>query len=182
MILPPYPSLRNKDTHSVAWNCYLLCAAGYAETSLQQATLWLEKEGIGPIFLGLKAGSIAGAAGGAVMAEALISYFSGEEAKRPLPDGLLLAGGSACGRQLLADPRLHLLVQQMCQESKPVGLLAPVFYPLVVLLKQQVEDSPTLFLQEEQTNEAFMGAFGPQLRQAKAAAHRVTQPTVGPGW
>ncbi len=143
-------------------NCYILCAAGYAETSVQQATLWLAQAGIEPIFLGLKSGSIPGAAGDAVPAAALISFFVGEEAIRPLPDGLLLAGGAACGRQLLTDPRVHLLVQQMGQAAKPVGFLHPVSYPFVALLNQQAGERPFL-LQEERTIGEFMNAFWQQV-------------------
>jgi hypothetical protein len=149
-------------------NCYILCAAGYAETSTQQAKLWLEREGIEPIFLGLKAGSISGAAGGTVAAEALISFFIGAEAKRPLPHGLLLAGGAACSRQFLTDPRVHLLIQQMRQAAKPVGFLHPVSYPLVFLMKQQVGEH-TFRLQEDQPINEFMNAFASQLFQAGTA-------------
>ncbi|HRQ38830.1 MAG TPA: DJ-1/PfpI family protein [Chloroflexota bacterium] len=148
-------------------NCYLLCAAGYAETSMQQAVAWLQRAGIAPIVLGLKSGSIAGAAGSTVPAEVLISSFIGEEAQRPLPDGLLLAGGSACGRQLLTDPRVHLLVQQMCQAAKPVGFLHPVSYPFVDLLNQQADEQPFL-LQKRQAHDDFMCVFGKRLYQAQA--------------
>lgn len=153
-------------------NCYILCAAGYAETSVQQARLWLQKEGIEPVFLGLKSGSILGSAGGTAPVEALISYFSGEEAPRPLPDGLLLAGGAACGRQLLTDPRVHLLVQQMQQAAHPVGLLHPLSYALVDLLRQQTEKRPQeqpLLLQEARAIAEFMNSFVQQLHQAGAS-------------
>lgn len=150
-----------------SWDCYILFAAGYAETSTRQAKLWLEREGIRRTFLGLKSGSIPGATGGAVPAEALISRFSGEEALRPLPDGLLVAGGSACGRQLLADPRVHFLIQQMEQASKPVGFLYPVSHPFVTLLQQQAEVHRFL-LQEEQTLDEFMNIFGQRIYQARA--------------
>lgn len=149
-------------------HCYLLCATGYAETSLEQARLWLQAAGIEPIFLGLKSGSISGAAGGTILAAVLISSFIGEEAKRPLPDGLLLAGGTACGRQLLTDPRVHLLVQHMGQASKPVGFLHPVSYPFVDLLNQQAGEQPFL-LQEGQAHDEFMCVFRQRLYQAQAA-------------
>lgn len=153
-------------------NCYILCATGYAETSVQQARLWLQKEGVEPVFLGLKSGSIPGCAGGSVPAEALISYFGGEEGQRPLPDGLLLAGGAACGLQLLTDPRVHLLVQQMRQVARPVGFLHPISYPLVDLLHQQTEKRPQeqpLLLQEARAIAEFMNRFVQQLHQVGAS-------------
>jgi hypothetical protein len=159
LLISQSPLFSSEGYKSLNGHCYLLCATGYAETSVQEARLWLQAAGIEPILLGLKSGSISGASGGRMLAQALISSFTGEEAKRPLPDGLLLAGGSACGRRLLTDPRVHVLVQQMCQAAKPVGLLHPVFYPLAVLLKQQAEDNPFLLLQEEQTTGAFMNVF-----------------------
>lgn len=146
-------------------NCYLLCAAGYAETSVQQAALWLTQAGLKPIFLGLKSGSIPGAAGGAVPAEVLISLLIGEGAIRPLPDGLLLAGGAACGRQFLTDPRVHLLVQQMQQASRCVGFLHPISYPLVDLLHRQAGERPFL-RQEGRTIGEFMNSFVQQLDHA----------------
>lgn len=143
--------------------CYILYAAGYAETSVEQAKAWLEKAGIEVRFLGLRSGFIAGAMGGVRLAEALISKFtSKDEDQRPLPDGLLLAGGVACGRQLLTDPRVHLLLNQMGQAAKPVGFLYPVSYPFVTFLQQQLIANSFL-LQEEKPPEKFIAAFLQQL-------------------
>ncbi|MFO7682898.1 MAG: hypothetical protein R6X34_22900 [Chloroflexota bacterium] len=90
----------------------------------------LALESVAPAFLGLKAGWIRGAAGRRVSAAVLISQVTGDDGERPLPRGLLLAGGAECGQHLLADPRVHLLVQYMLAAESPVGLLRPVCYPL----------------------------------------------------
>lgn len=124
----------------VLWNmyCYILCADGYAEKAVQEAGLILSGHGLAPAFLGLKAGWIRGAAGGRVSAEVLISQVTGEEGERPLPDALLLAGGAECGQYLLADPRVHQLVQQMLMADRPVGWLRPIYYPLLDLLENRL--------------------------------------------
>jgi len=153
----------------VKLNCYILCADGYTENAVQEARAILLTRRIVPVILGLKAGAIGGASGGSVPTEVLISLFIGEDGQRPLPDGLLLAGGAACGQQMLADPRVHLLVQQMLQAFRPIGFLHPVSYPLFELLHKKTHDSQFL-LQEKQTTAAFMNTFVQRLRQSGQAA------------
>lgn len=150
-------------------HCYILCADGYVEHTVQEARAILQTRGIEPMFLGLKAGVISGAFGERVATEVLLSQLVGEEGERPLPDGLLLAGGAACGRQMLADPRVHLLVQHLRQAARPVGFLHPISYPLFDLLDKQVRDSPFL-LQGEQTTAVFIRMFVKRLRQSEQTA------------
>lgn len=149
--------------------CYILCADGYIEDAVQEARAILLVERIVPGFLGLKAGTIEGTSGGRIPVEVLISLLIGEGGQRPLPDGLLLAGGAACGRQMLADPRVHLLVQHLRQAARPVGFLHPISYPLFDLLDKQVRDSPFL-LQGEQTTAVFIRMFVKRLRQSEQTA------------
>jgi hypothetical protein len=111
-----------------------------------------------PVFLGLKAGWIRGAAGRRVSPAVLISQVTGDDGERPLPRGLLLAGGAVCGQHLLADPRVHLLVQHMLAAESPVGLLRPVCYPLFDLLAKRSGGAPIL-VQESQTTADFVNAF-----------------------
>jgi hypothetical protein len=118
----------------------------------------LSGQGLAPTFLGLKGGWIQGAAGGRVVAEVLISQVTGEDEERPLPGGLLLAGGAECGQHLLADPRVHRLVHHMLAAECPVGLLRPVSYPLFDLLDKRVSGSPIL-LQHSPTTADFINRF-----------------------
>ena len=150
-------------------SCYVLCAAGYAEESMQRAKMFLVRGRVEPAYLGLKSGLISGGAGGSVLPQVLISLLVGEEAAWPLPDGLLVAGGAACGQQLLADPRVHALIQQMIVVAKPVGFLHPVFYPLVELLRQKVVDDPFL-LQEKPAGAEFFSIFGRRLYRSGTTA------------
>lgn len=136
---------------------YILCASGYAEEPVQEARKILSGIGITPTFLGLKTGRIDGDTGGRVFAEVLISQLLGE-GERPLPTGLFLAGGVACGQHLLADPRVHLLVCHMLSASRPVGWLRPVCYPLFELLAKKV-DGASFLLQETQPTADFITAF-----------------------
>ena len=138
--------------------CYILCADGYIEAAVQEARTVLSGMGWPPVLLGLKAGWIRGAAGGRVAAEVLISQMAGKEGERPLPDGLLLAGGAACGQFMLADPRVHLLVQHMLAAARPVALLRPAYYPLFDLLQKRSGGSPILW-QESQTIVGFVNVF-----------------------
>jgi hypothetical protein len=149
-------------------NCSILCATGYAEESVRQAGNFLRTEGISAVFLGLKSGSVTGATGTVMVPQALLSLFIGDEAESRLPDGLLIAGGAACGQQLLADPRVHRLIQTMHLASRPVGFLYPVSYPLVALLNQQMLPHPFL-LQERRASANFLHRFGKQLKQLEAA-------------
>ena len=148
-------------------NCAILYAAGYAEDSVRQATAFLQAEGIPTLFLGLKSGSVSGAAGEPLSPAALLSLFIGDEAQAPPPDSLLVAGGAACGQQLLADPRVHSLIQLMGRAAKPVGFLYPVSYPLLALQEQQPLPHPFL-LQEQRASADFMRRFGQQLLRAAA--------------
>jgi hypothetical protein len=118
----------------------------------------LSGQGLASTFLGLKAGWIQGAAGRRVYAAVLLSQVTGEDGERPLPRGLLLAGGAECGQHLLADPRVHLLVQHMLAAGRPVGLLRPVCYPLYELLAKRSGGAPIL-VQESQTTADFDNAF-----------------------
>ena len=123
--------------------------------------------GLPLVFLGLKAGWIRGAAGERVAAEVLISQVTGEDGERPLPGGLLLAGGGECGQHLLADPRVHLLVQQMLAAERPVGLLRPVCYPLFDLLAKRSGGSP-LLSQESQATADFANTFAQRFSETRS--------------
>ncbi len=130
---------------------------------MQQAILFLQAKGIQPTILGLKSGAIAGSAGASMPAEALISLLLSEEAERPLPDTLLIAGGDACGHQLLADPRVQQLIQKMVEAARPVGFLRPVSFPLIDLLSRKGADR-LFWYQEKQKTAEFMGIFVQQIR------------------
>lgn len=146
-------------------SCYILYAAGYDETIAEEAKAWLEKAGIQVSFLGLKSGFTRGGSGGGQIADILLSNLIHKEGKRPLPNGLLLAGGVACGRQLLTDPRVHLLLQQMSQAAKPLGFLQPVSYLFISFLQQQIK-TDTFLLQENLPLDQFMSTFLSQLLAA----------------
>lgn len=142
-------------------NCYILCATGYAEESVQRATSFLRANGFRVVFLGLKSGPIFSAEGASLTPTVLLSHFIGEDTKLPLPDTLLVAGGTACGQQLLADPRVHRLIQMMRLAAKPVGFLYPISYALVGLQSQQTWPQPFL-LQEQRMPTDFLSRFTQQ--------------------
>lgn len=125
----------------------------------------LSVQGLVPASLGLKTGWIRSAAGGRVAAEVLISHVMGEDGERPLPGGLLIAGGAECGQYLLADPRVQLLVQQMLAAARPVGWLRPVSFPLLDLLEKRSVGFPFL-LQESQTAVDFVNLFVQRLYES----------------
>jgi len=155
MIRSPYVSWRKVYLDRYY---YLVCANGYGEEAVKEARMILSGQGMTLAFLGLRTGWIRGAAGGRVEADVLISQVIDEHRERPLPSGLLLAGGVTCGQHLLADPRVHLLVQQMLTAGHPVGLLRPVSYALVDLLERRARGSLLLW-QEAQTTAEFIPAF-----------------------
>ena len=143
-------------------NCNVLYAAGYVEESVRQALTFLHKSGVQVAFLGLKSGAVSSASGMLSPPSALISQFNGDENEWLLPDSLLVAGGSACGQQLLVDPRVHSLIQRMSLMGKPVGFLSPVSYSLVERLNQS--NFPTTFLLQEQPKDFhFLQHFVEQL-------------------
>lgn len=129
---------------------------------MRQAKSYLQTVDVEPRLMGLKSGTVVSSLGKSAPAEALISQFVSAEAERPLPVGLLLAGGAACGQQMLADPRVHLLIQKMHLSGKPVGYLFPVYLPLVDLLSQKMMHHPFL-LQEAPHDTQFMQHFAKQL-------------------
>lgn len=132
------------------------------EESVKQAITFLHKNGVHVAFLGLKSGAVSSASGALSSPSALISQFNGDEIEWLLPDSLLIAGGSACGQQLLADPRVHSLIQRMSLMAKPVGFLSPVSYSLVERLNQFT--SPATFLLQEQPKDfLFLQNFVHQL-------------------
>ncbi|MCB8983262.1 MAG: hypothetical protein H6659_05540 [Ardenticatenaceae bacterium] len=148
--------------------CYILCADGYTEKAVQETKLVLASMGLAAAFLGLKVGRIRGAAGGHIFPEVLISQVTGEERERPLPDGLLLAGGAVCGQYLLADPRVQSLTWHMLATARPVGLLHPVCYPLADLLEKRL-NSFLLIQPEIQTTADFVNAFVQRLTESRQA-------------
>lgn len=157
-------------------NCYMLCAMGFAEKSAWQARTLLHAIGIKTTIVGLKTGTLVGSARTSAPVELLISLFIGEEVNRPLPDGLLLAGGQACGNQLLADPRVHRLIEKMAAAERPIGFLQPIFFPLVDLLSQKGINQP-FWLQEKQDTANFTNIFVQQLLQVKRVSQQVKPPT-----
>ena len=153
-------------------NCYLLCAMGFAEESAWHARTRLQAIGIKTPIIGLKTGTLIGSARTSAPVELLISLFIGEEGDRPLPDGLLLAGGQACGNQLLADPRVHRLIEKMAAAERPTGFLQPIFFPLIELLNQKGINQP-FWLQERQDTADFMNIFIQQLARVKRESQQV---------
>lgn len=160
-----------RPPHFLEWKvfldgyCCILCANGFAAEAVQETRMILSGIGLPPVFLGLKAGWIRGAAGERVAAEVLISQAAIENGERPLPGGLLLAGGAECGHSLLADPRVHLLVRHMLAAGRPVGLLRPVCYPLLDLLTKRSGGSP-LLLQESQATADFVNTFAQRFSES----------------
>lgn len=143
-------------------NCNILYAAGYVEESVGQAITFLHRSGVQVTFVGLKSGAVSSASGTVSNPSALISQFNGDEIDCVLPDSLLVAGGHACGQQLLADPRVHSLINAMNLMGKPVGFLSPVSYLLVERLNQS--NSPaSFFLQEQPDDFLFLQRFVQQL-------------------
>lgn len=136
--------------------CAILCASGYEENSLRRAQTLLANYPIQSCLLGLVSGPVAGADGRRLQTDGAISSLLADR-ERPFPTGLLLAGGAACHSQLMADPRVHLLMQQMLAASSVVGLLAPVSFQLVQTL--DAPGSHHLLLQNRQSTPAFMAEF-----------------------
>lgn len=160
--------------------CYILYANGYAETAVQEARIMLSNRGVILTYLGLRAGWIRSATGGYVSVEVLLSQVMGE-GERPLPNGLLLAGGAECGRYLLADPRIHELVQQMLAMSRPVGLLHPVYHLLFDLLDKRTSSFP-LLSQESQTMTEFVHTFVQRFGEAGQVGGRQPSFTQRPSF
>lgn len=158
-------------------NCNILYASGYVEESVKQAITFLHKSGVQVAFVGLKSGAISSASGTLSHPSALISRFNGDEIEWLLPDSLLVAGGSACGQQLLADPRVHSLIQRMSLMARPVGFLSPVSYSLIERLNQS--SSPTSYLLQEQPKDfLFLQHFVQQLSLLDAPAPEEQDPPV----
>ena len=143
-------------------NCNILYAAGYIEESVEPAITFLHKRGVEVTFLGLKAGSVAGASGTVPSPSTLISQLNGAEIEEVLPGSLLIAGGSACGQQLLADPRVHNLIHTMSLMARPVGFLSPVSYSLVERLNLATFTTSFL-LQDKPRDLLFLQHFVEQL-------------------
>ena len=159
-------------------NCYILCATGYAEESVQQANTFLQdaKSMVKVAILGLRAGAVTGAAGESLTPTTLLSRFNGDVANTAPLDGLLVAGGAACGQQLLADPRVHRLIQMMSLAARPVGFLFPVSYSLIALQDQQL--SQPFLLQERRGGVGFLRRFEQQMLQAAAVAEPKWLPPI----
>lgn len=158
-------------------NCNILYAPGYVEESVEQAIAFLHKEGVQIAFLGLKSGAISSASGTLSSPSALISQFNGDGFEWLLPGGLLIAGGSACGQQLLADPRVHSLIERMSLMARPVGFLSPVSYSLVERLNQS--SSPASYLLQEQPKDfLFLERFVQQLSLLKVSALKEQDPPL----
>ena len=156
-------------------NCNILYAAGYVEESVGQASAFLHKSGVEVAFLGLKSGAVATASGTLSTPSALISQFNGAAIDWLLPDSLLVAGGSACGQQLLADPRVHSLIQRMSLMAKPVGFLSPVSYSLVERLNPAT--FPASFLLQAQPNDfPFLQRFVEQVALVKTSVPKGQNP------
>lgn len=158
-------------------NCSILCAADYAEESLRHAENFLILENIQVTFLGLNSNAFSGTTGESLSPTSLLSIFDGEETTLRLPGSLLIAGGAACGRRLLADPRVHRLIEAVILAKKPVGFLHPVSYSLVNLLNQNLRNQP-LLLQESKALTNFLHQFVLQLREsAKETGSKTTTPS-----
>ena len=145
-------------------SCIILCAEGFAENSLHRTLSLLKARQIKPIILGLRVGSIIGATGRKIPTDALISHYIGDDVKRPLPNGFLIAGGRACGNQLLVDPRVYLLIKQMHANAVQVGFLFPVLPALYEMLSKK--DSTIHFpVQEKDQLESFLHSFIQSLKE-----------------
>jgi len=161
----------------VVSNCNILYAAGYVEESVEQAIAFMHEKGVPAAFLGLKSGPVFSASGASLSPSLLISQFNGDAIEWLLPEGLLVAGGFACGQQLLADPRVHSLIQNMCVMAKPVGFLSPVSHPLVERLNQS--SSLASFLLQEQPNDfLFLQQFVQQLSRLNVPTPNAQNPPL----
>lgn len=140
-------------------NCYVLLAKGYGEESVHQAKQFLHGRGVSLTFLRLYLDRVIDDNPiNACSLEPVVSLLMDDVIHAALPNGLLLAGGKACGHQFLVDPRVHHFVHQMQLAARPVGFLYPVCVPLVEMLNRQVVSQPFLF-QERQHLSNFLRDF-----------------------
>lgn len=154
-------------------SCCILCADGYGEEAVWRAHAYLQAANVEPVILGLKLADVVGSLGKLTPIEALISRFADEEAAIPLPTGMLLAGGVACGQKLLADPRVHLLIHKMRFSQRPVGYLFPTYLQLVHMLNQQASVRP-LIVQQSADEPSFLQHFVKQLASAGVSSSTVS--------
>lgn len=138
-------------------NCYILFAEGCVKESVQQARQFLQDSGVSLNFLQLYVNSTSSNSLQKYDPTA-VSFLMSEITHSVLPDGLLVAGGEACGHQLLVDPRVHHFVRQLLTAGKPVGFLYPVYTPLAETLIEATSHKSFLF-QERQYPADFLIAF-----------------------
>lgn len=152
---------------SVTLDCYILLSSNFKMESVEQALTFLQTHAIHATFLGLHTRSFQNIQASTNGAAKTGTRLLGDASEQPLPNGLLIAGGSDCGQQMLADPRVHHLVQQMRQAAKPVGFLYPVSAILADMLGRRNITRPFLFQDRRKTAE-FMQTF---LQQMQNQAH-----------
>lgn len=138
-------------------NCYILFAEGCAQESVQQARHFLHDNSVSLNFLQLYVDPTSGSMLRKCDPSAT-SLLMSDITHSILPDGLLVAGGEACGHQLLVDPRVHHFVSQLLMAGKPVGFLYPVYTPLAEILIETSSHKPFMF-QERQYPTEFLAKF-----------------------
>lgn len=145
-------------------SCFILLADGFAEKSVSQAVAFFQASSLTPTFLSLYQSSITNKLVAPCGSGASANVLIGDMRNHELPDGLLLAGGSVCGQHLSIDPRVHRLIQQMHFAAKPVGLLYPIFIPLVETISH-VTANNSLLVQERQYADVFLRDFAWQMKE-----------------
>lgn len=139
-------------------NCFVLVADGFNEESIAQTAEYFRDINVNLTFLSLYLNQATANLAQKYGTCATPGVLLGDMLRQELPDGLLVAGGMLCGQHLLIDPRVCQLVQKMHLAARPVGVLYPVYVPLVEAISCLPESKPLIF-QEQQYTETFFYKF-----------------------
>ncbi|WP_420628440.1 hypothetical protein [Candidatus Leptofilum sp.] len=156
---------------SINSNCCILIADGFAEKSVSQAVDFFLRQGIKPTFLNLFVSPLADEL---YTKYGVGSVLIGDFENLSLPDGLLFAGGAACAKHFLIDPRVYQLIRQIHEATKPVGYLYPVATQLAERLRPLSLNKP-LLLQERLRIDQFLHDFLHRIQLSSAMFYQ--QPT-----
>jgi hypothetical protein len=148
-------------------SCFILLADGFAEKSVSEAADFFQVNGLTPTFLSLYQSPITNKLVAQCGSGSFSTLLIGDIWNHELPDGLLLAGGLFCGQHLSIDPRVHRLIRQMHLAAKPVGLLYPIFVPLLETMSHLSANKPFL-VQERQYADRFLHDFLLQMKVTRS--------------
>lgn len=149
-------------------NCFVLVADGFIENSVRQTAEFFLTTGVNLTFLSLYRSPAINQLAANYGKNSVPGLLLGDMLQQEPPGGLLIAGGTMCGQHLMIDPRVYQLIEQLALLGQPVGLLYPVYVPLVEALGRVSGNLPLLF-QEKRHPEVFLNHFVREMMEATTA-------------